>query len=161
MRIKWERSTLCCPQGRRSQNGWNQNIDGADSRLPRLLPPLSHFRHVRLFVTLWTGACHTPLPMEFSSQEYWNGLPCLPPGDLPKPGVKPGIKPGSPALQADSLLWATREALPPLAHHQPIRRMCTCWPRPPHWTLYASSLPVPGWQFRALATYGSLCLAKQ
>ena len=31
--------------------------------------------------------------------------------------------------------WATREALPPLAHHQPIRRMCTCWPRPPHWTL--------------------------
>ena len=25
----------------------------------------------------------------FSRQEYWSGLPCLPPGDLPNPGVKP------------------------------------------------------------------------
>ena len=38
--------------------------------------------------------------MEFSRQEYWTGLPFLPPGDLPDPGNKPG----SPALQADSLL---------------------------------------------------------
>jgi len=27
--------------------------------------------------------------MGFPRQEYWNGLPCPPPGDLPKPGVKP------------------------------------------------------------------------
>ena len=38
--------------------------------------------------------------MEFSSQEYWNGLLFPSPGDLPNPGVEPG----SPALQADSLL---------------------------------------------------------
>ena len=25
---------------------------------------------------------------EFSGQEYWSGLPCLPPGDLPHPGIK-------------------------------------------------------------------------
>ena len=31
-------------------------------------------------------------------QEYWSGLPCPPPGDLPNPGIKPT----SPALQADS-----------------------------------------------------------
>ena len=37
--------------------------------------------------------------MEFSRQEYWSGLPCPPPRDLPDPGIKPG----SPALQADSL----------------------------------------------------------
>ena len=37
--------------------------------------------------------------MEFPRQEYWSGLPCLPPGDLPDTGVKPG----SHALQADSL----------------------------------------------------------
>ena len=37
--------------------------------------------------------------MEFSRQEYWNGLPFPFPRDLPKPGIKPG----SPALQADSL----------------------------------------------------------
>ena len=36
----------------------------------------------------------------FSRQEYWSGLPCPPPGDLPNPGIEPR----SPALQADSLL---------------------------------------------------------
>ena len=27
--------------------------------------------------------------MGFSRQEYWSGLPCLPPGDRPNPGIKP------------------------------------------------------------------------
>ena len=27
--------------------------------------------------------------MGFSRQEYWSGLPCPPPGDLPNPGIKP------------------------------------------------------------------------
>ena len=44
---------------------------------------LSHFSHVRLFVTLWTVACQAPLFMGFSRQEYWSGLPCPPPGILP------------------------------------------------------------------------------
>ena len=35
----------------------------------------------------------------FSRQEYWNGLPFLPPGDLPYPEIEPRY----PALQADSL----------------------------------------------------------
>ena len=39
-------------------------------------------------------------PWEFSRQEYWSGLPCPPPGDLPSPGIEPR----SPTLQADSLL---------------------------------------------------------
>ena len=38
--------------------------------------------------------------MGFSRQEYWSGLPCPPPGDLPNPGIEPRF----PALQADSLL---------------------------------------------------------
>ena len=25
----------------------------------------------------------------FSRQEYWSGLPCPPPGDLPNPGIEP------------------------------------------------------------------------
>ena len=41
-------------------------------------------------VTLWTAARQAPLSMGFSRQQYWSGLPCLPPGDLPNPGVKPG-----------------------------------------------------------------------
>ena len=36
----------------------------------------------------------------FSRQEYWSGLPCPPPGDLPNPGFEPR----SPTLQVDSLL---------------------------------------------------------
>ena len=39
---------------------------------------------VRLFVTLWTIAHQDPLSMGFSRQEYWSGLPCLPPRDLPQ-----------------------------------------------------------------------------
>ena len=27
--------------------------------------------------------------MEFSRQEYWSGLPCPPPWDLPDPGMEP------------------------------------------------------------------------
>ena len=30
---------------------------------------------VRLLATPWTSACHAPLPMGFSRQEYWSGLP--------------------------------------------------------------------------------------
>ena len=58
--------------------------------------------HVRLFATLWTVARQAPLSMGFSRKEYWSGLPCPPPGDLPNPGVK-SASPESPALQADSL----------------------------------------------------------
>ena len=49
--------------------------------------------------TPWTVARWAPLYMGFSSQEYWSGLPCPRPGDLPNPRIKPT----SPALQADSL----------------------------------------------------------
>ena len=43
----------------------------------------------RLYATPWTVAWQTSLPMGFSRQEYWNGLLCLPPGDLPDPGIEP------------------------------------------------------------------------
>ena len=37
------------------------------------------------------------LSMEISRQEYWSGLPCPPPGDLPDPGIEP-MTLASPAL---------------------------------------------------------------
>ena len=40
-----------------------------------------------------------PLFMGISRQEYWSGLPCSPPGDLPNSGTEPR----SSALRADSL----------------------------------------------------------
>ena len=43
---------------------------------------------VRLFVTAWTVARQAPLSTGFSRQEYWRGLPCPPPGDLPGLGLK-------------------------------------------------------------------------
>ena len=52
--------------------------------------------HVRLFAIPWTVAHQAPLPMGFSRQEYWSGLPFPSPGDLPDPGIKPR----SPALRA-------------------------------------------------------------
>ena len=47
------------------------------------------FSHVQLVVTPRAVAQQTPLSMGFSRQEYWSGLPCPPPGDLPDPGIKP------------------------------------------------------------------------
>ena len=49
---------------------------------------LSCFSQVQLFAILWTVAHQAPLSMGFPRQEYWNGLPCPPPGDLPDPGIK-------------------------------------------------------------------------
>ena len=50
---------------------------------------LSHFSHVQFFAILWTIARQAPLSKGFSRQEYWTGLPCPPPGDLPDPGIEP------------------------------------------------------------------------
>ena len=44
---------------------------------------------VWLSVVPWTVAHKAPLSMEFSKQEYWNGLPIPTPGDLPNPGTEP------------------------------------------------------------------------
>ena len=41
----------------------------------RLLLLLSRFSRVRLCVTLWTAAHQAPLPLGFSRQEHWSGLP--------------------------------------------------------------------------------------
>ena len=63
----------------------------------------------------WTITHQASLSMEFSRQEYWSGLPCPPPGDLPDPGIEPG----SPALQADTLLFE-----PSGKHILALRRSC-------------------------------------
>ena len=71
---------------------------------------LSHFSPVLLFVTLWTIAHQAHPSMGFSRQEYWSGLPCPPPGDLPDPRIKQGSL-LSPALAGRFFTTsATREA---------------------------------------------------
>ena len=63
---------------------------------------LNCFSHVQLFETPWTVAHLAPLPMGFSSQEYWSGLTFPSPGDLPDQGIKP-MSPVSPALTGEFL----------------------------------------------------------
>ena len=63
---------------------------------------LSHFSHVRLFVTV---AHQASLSMGSSRQEYWSGLPCPLPGDIPNPGIKPA----SPALQEYSIVLSHKK----------------------------------------------------
>ena len=60
---------------------------------------LSRFSCVQLFAIPWTVAHQAPPPMGFFRLEYWSGLPCPPPGDLPKPGIELW----SSAWQVDSL----------------------------------------------------------
>ena len=66
---------------------------------------------VRLFATPWTAACQAPLSMGFSRQEYWSGLPCPPPGDLPNPGIEP-VSLMSPAL-AGGFFTTVQSGKPP------------------------------------------------
>ena len=50
---------------------------------------LSHFRHVRVYATLWTVAHHDLLSMDFFRQKCRSGLTCPTLGDFPDLGIKP------------------------------------------------------------------------
>ena len=69
----------------------------------------SLFSPVRLLVILWTAARQAPLSMRFFRQEYWNGLPCPSPGNLPNPRIKP-VSLKSPAPAGEFFCW-TRDKL--------------------------------------------------
>ena len=63
----------------------------------------------------------TPLSMGFSTQEYWSGLPCPPPGDLPDWGIQqvslipPSLAGG---IFSTSTTWEVQPStLPPLFSH--------------------------------------------
>ena len=65
----------------------------------------------------FTVALQAPLSMAFSRQEYWSGLPCPSPGDLPDPGIKLA-SPAAPTLQANSL-WRSHWGSPIFPHSTP------------------------------------------
>ena len=80
---------------------------------------LSDFSHVRLCVTRWVASHQASLAREsmgFSRQEYWSGLPCAPPGDLPDSGIKT-------VSLMSNLQWLA--GFLPLATGKPIRA-CAC-----------------------------------
>ena len=59
--------------------------------------------HDWFLVSPWMIAHQAPLSMEFPWREYWSGLPCPCPVDIPNLRTEP-MSPASPALEADSLL---------------------------------------------------------
>ena len=59
-------------------------------------------------MTPWTIALQAPLSMEFSRQEYWNGLPFPSPGDL----LDPRIEPGSPVLAGRFFYYLSHQGSP-------------------------------------------------
>ena len=54
--------------------------NGGSGLVTKLCPTLA---------TPLTVACQVSLSMRLSRQEYWSGLPCPSPGDLPDPGTEP------------------------------------------------------------------------
>ena len=62
-------------------------------------------------MTTWTVAHQAIVPMEFSRQEYWSGLPFPTPGDLPDLGIE-SVSLGSPALAGGLFTtWETLQGL--------------------------------------------------
>ena len=64
-----------------------------------------HAKSLQSCLTLCNPVDYNPpynLSLGFSRQEYWSGLSCPSPGDLPDPGSK-SVSPVAPALKADSL----------------------------------------------------------
>ena len=54
--------------------------------------------------------CQVPLSMEFSTQEYWSGLPFPSPRDLADPGIEPASLVSPLVAGRFFTMWATREA---------------------------------------------------
>ena len=101
---------------------------------------LSSFSRVQLFVIQWIIAFQAPLSVRFSRQEYWTGLPCPPPGDLPNPKMEPR----SPALWVHSLLTEPPGKPKNTGVGSLSLLQGTSWPRiePGSPALQADSLPV-------------------
>ena len=118
---------------------------------------LSHFSHVWLFVTLWTVAWQTPLSTGFSRQEYWSGLPCSLPGDLPHPRIKPEslispvlargplppVPPGKPLFSISSVQFSRSVVSNSLRPHESQHSRPPC--RSPTPRVYPNSCPSSWW----------------
>ena len=73
-------------------------------------------------MTPWTVARQAPLSMGFPRQEYWNGLQCPSPGNLPNPGTEP-VSLASPALEGE---FSTTESPGKGVHAQELSDFFSC-----------------------------------
>ena len=103
-RRKWQPTPVFLPGESQGQGAWWAAVYGvaqSRTRLKRLSSSSSSSRSIMSNSLQPHGLQPTWLlcPWGFSRQEYWSGLPCPLPEDLPNPGTEPR----SPSLQADSL----------------------------------------------------------
>ena len=75
---------------------------------------------VQLFMTPWT-ACQVPLSIEFSRQEYWNGLPFLPLGDFHNPGIELASPVSASRFFITRVLLAGQECICQCRRHRRVR----------------------------------------
>ena len=75
-------------------------IHRVDAKLLQLCPALCN---------PWTVTHQAPLSIGVPRQEYWSGLPCPPPGDLPNPGAEP-VSLMSPALAGGFFTIGTQDS---------------------------------------------------
>ena len=81
-------------------------VGGRRKLCQRYLKLVKSLSRIRLFSTPWTVAYQAPLSIEFSSQEYWSGLP------FPYPGHQPWDRTQVSCTAGRCFtIWATREAL--------------------------------------------------
>ena len=83
-----------------------------------LLLWLGHLAMSNSFATPWTVARQPPLTVAFSRQEYWSGLPCPPPGNLPDPLFE--------LMSLTSPAWAGRFFTTNSYHLQMIEKLEIC-----------------------------------
>ena len=76
-------------RGRRHQHSETLGKQGTGRRTPCLgALRAQSLRRVQLCVTPRTATRQASLSLGFSKQEYWGGLPCPPPGVLPRDGTR-------------------------------------------------------------------------
>ena len=89
-----------CLENPMYQGAWRVTAYGVAKSRTCLIQWCMRAKSFQFYLTLcnlWTLACQAPLSMGFSRQEYWRGLSCPSPGDLPHPGIEP-VSLTSPAL---------------------------------------------------------------
>ena len=68
---------------------------------------------VRLLATPWTAAYQAPLPMGFSRQEYWSGVPSPSPILIPAAPILIPAAAAAKSLQSCPTLWDPIDGSPP------------------------------------------------
>ena len=98
---------------------------------------------VWLFAAVWTIAHQAPLSMGFSRQEYWNGLPCPPPGYLPDSSIKPTSF-MTPALAGRLFTVSTTWEALYFIHECEKKRKAGRVSQSQHYWLYMRYISIPG-----------------